>query len=168
MHEHSATTVSYHVVMTTRTSPAGTEASRVTSEKKPFPHDVTPALAIIKICLHCAGRAAVPRWLSKQQWPMYHTPVKCAGHIPVPYGKLESSYVGSEGLAAVLMKITTLSDITPCSKLKVNGSFEGTYRLHLQDRISRERYHPLSRWYLVRLVRKDIGVYIILHLILER
>jgi hypothetical protein len=41
-------------------------------------------------------------------------------------------YVGSEVLTAVVMKSTVFWDITPCSPLKVNRNFGGTYRLHLQ------------------------------------
>jgi hypothetical protein len=37
-----------------------------------------------------------------------------------------------EVLTAVLMKSTIFWDITPCSPLKINGRFGGTYRLHLQ------------------------------------
>jgi hypothetical protein len=48
--------------------------------------------------------------------------------------------VGSEVLTAVVMKTSVFWDITPCSPLKVNGRFGGTYRLHLQGRISRARY----------------------------
>jgi proline racemase len=33
----------------------------------------------------------------------------------------------------VVMKGSTLSDIKPCSPVKVNQSFGGTYYLHLQD-----------------------------------
>jgi hypothetical protein len=34
-------------------------------------------------------------------------------------------------------------DITPCSLVKVNRRFGGTYRLHLQGRISRARYQRI-------------------------
>jgi hypothetical protein len=37
-------------------------------------------------------------------------------------------------------------DTTPCSLLKVNRSFRGTYRLHLLGRISRARYQCKWRW----------------------
>jgi hypothetical protein len=44
------------------------------------------------------------------------------------------------------MKNTMFWDITPCSLLKVNGRFGGTYRLHLQGRkISRARNERESR-----------------------
>jgi hypothetical protein len=42
--------------------------------------------------------------------------------------------VGFEGLTAVGMKRYRLWDITPCSLLKINRFFEGTYRLQLQSR----------------------------------
>jgi hypothetical protein len=51
--------------------------------------------------------------------------------------------------------------LTPCSPLKDNRRFRGTYRLYLQGR-SRTRYqrqtdnstfHLLSRWYLSRIIR---------------
>jgi hypothetical protein len=38
------------------------------------------------------------------------------------------------------MNITIFWDIMPCSPLKDNRHFGGTYRLHIQDRISRVRY----------------------------
>jgi hypothetical protein len=45
------------------------------------------------------------------------------------------------------IKRTTFWDITPCSPLKVNRRFGGTYRLHLQVRkISRARNQVESRW----------------------
>jgi hypothetical protein len=45
-----------------------------------------------------------------------------------------------EVLTAVVMKSTVLWDIRPCSPLKVNQRFGGTYRLHIQGRrISRDR-----------------------------
>jgi hypothetical protein len=37
-------------------------------------------------------------------------------------------------------------DIKPCSLLKINRSFGETYRLYLQDRISRARNQRESRW----------------------
>jgi hypothetical protein len=43
-------------------------------------------------------------------------------------------------LATVIMKISAFFDTTPCSPLKINRHFEGTCRLHCQDRrISEER-----------------------------
>jgi hypothetical protein len=41
---------------------------------------------------------------------------------------------------AVVMKNIVFWDITPCSSLKSNRRVRGTYRLHNQGRISRERY----------------------------
>jgi hypothetical protein len=55
--------------------------------------------------------------------------------------------VGFEVLTAVVMKNTIFMDITPCSPLKVNRRFGGTYRLHLQGRrISRARNQLESMW----------------------
>jgi hypothetical protein len=45
------------------------------------------------------------------------------------------------------MKSTIFSEITPCSPLKVNRRFGGTYRLHLQGRkISQARNPRENRW----------------------
>jgi hypothetical protein len=45
------------------------------------------------------------------------------------------------------MKCTIFWDRTPCSPLKVNRRFEGTYRLHCQGwGISRARYQCESKW----------------------
>jgi hypothetical protein len=55
--------------------------------------------------------------------------------------------VGFEVLTAVVMKSSIFWDITPCSPLKVNQRFGGTYRLHLQC-----RYRLLSRWFLALLI----------------
>jgi hypothetical protein len=41
-------------------------------------------------------------------------------------------------------KRTLFWDITPCNLLEVNRRFGGTYRLHLQNRISRARYQRES------------------------
>jgi hypothetical protein len=47
----------------------------------------------------------------------------------------------------VFKKNSTCWDITPCSSLKVNQGFEGTYRRRLQGRrISRARNQRESRW----------------------
>jgi hypothetical protein len=59
--------------------------------------------------------------------------------------------VGFEVHTAVVMKSTHFWDITPCSPLKVNRRFRGTYRLHIQGRISRARYQSESRLTLNRL-----------------
>jgi hypothetical protein len=42
------------------------------------------------------------------------------------------SLVGFQILTAVFMKSSIFWDITPCTPLKVNRRFGGTYRLHLQ------------------------------------
>jgi hypothetical protein len=53
------------------------------------------------------------------------------------------------------LKSTIVWDITPWSPLKVNRSFGGTYRLHLQGRrISRGRNQPESRWQWEALLAK--------------
>jgi hypothetical protein len=44
------------------------------------------------------------------------------------------------------MKCTVFWDITPCSPLKVDRRFGGSYRLHLQGPIIRARYLRESRW----------------------
>jgi hypothetical protein len=55
--------------------------------------------------------------------------------------------VGFEVLTAVVMKSSIFWDITPCSPLKVNRSFGGTCRFHLQGRkISLARNQRESRW----------------------
>jgi hypothetical protein len=46
--------------------------------------------------------------------------------------------VGFKVLTAVVMESTIFWDITPCSPLKVNGRFGGTYHLYLQGRRIRE------------------------------
>jgi hypothetical protein len=55
--------------------------------------------------------------------------------------------VGFEVVTEVLMKSTIFWDITPCIPLKGNLPFGGTYRLHLQGRISRVIYQRESRRY---------------------
>jgi hypothetical protein len=56
-------------------------------------------------------------------------------------------YVGFEVLTAVVMKSTIFCDIMPCSSLKANWHFRGTYRLHPQDRrISRANNKHKKRW----------------------
>jgi hypothetical protein len=47
--------------------------------------------------------------------------------------------VGFEVLTAVVMKSFIFWDVTPCSLLKVDRRFGGTFRFHLQGRI-REHY----------------------------
>jgi hypothetical protein len=46
----------------------------------------------------------------------------------------------------LLMKSTISWDKMPCSLLKVNWRFGGTYHLHLQGRISRARCQHASKW----------------------
>jgi hypothetical protein len=48
--------------------------------------------------------------------------------------------------ANLLLKSTIFWDMKPCSLLKLNQHFGGTYCLHLQEWISRERYQWESRW----------------------
>jgi hypothetical protein len=55
--------------------------------------------------------------------------------------------VGIEVLTAVVMKSAVFWDITPCSPLKVDQRFGGTYHLHLLGlRISRARNQRGSMW----------------------
>jgi hypothetical protein len=54
------------------------------------------------------------------------------------------------------MKSTIFWNIIPCSPLKVNWCFWGTYCLHLQSRISRARYQRESRWQAAREGQTDI------------
>jgi hypothetical protein len=55
--------------------------------------------------------------------------------------------VGFEVLTGVAMKSPTFWGITPCSRLKVNWRFGGTYRRHLQRRrISRARNQHEGKW----------------------
>jgi hypothetical protein len=51
-------------------------------------------------------------------------------------------FAGFEVLTAVVMKSTIFWNITPCSPLKVNRRYIGTYRLHLQGR----KIIRASRW----------------------
>jgi hypothetical protein len=56
-------------------------------------------------------------------------------------------FVGFEVLTPVVINSTIFWNITPCSLLKVNGCFRGTYRLHLQGRrMIRSRNQRESRW----------------------
>jgi hypothetical protein len=64
-----------------------------------------------------------------------------------------SSHVKFEVLTAVVIRNTVPWNITPCSPVKVNRRFGGTYRVHLQGWISRARYYLLSGWYLARPIR---------------
>jgi hypothetical protein len=53
---------------------------------------------------------------------------------------IKNNLVGFEVLTGVVMKSAIFWDITPCSPLKVDQRFGGTYRLHLRGRsISRVR-----------------------------
>jgi hypothetical protein len=52
--------------------------------------------------------------------------------------------VGFEVLTAVVMKSINFWDITPCSPLRVNQCFGGTYRLHLQGPRSNFSKNPES------------------------
>jgi hypothetical protein len=46
----------------------------------------------------------------------------------------EETVVGYEVITAVVMKSTTLWDITTCSPMTFNGRFRGTYRFRLHGR----------------------------------
>jgi hypothetical protein len=63
-------------------------------------------------------------------------------------------YIGFEVLTTVVMKSTIIWYITLHGPLKVNRRFGGTYRLHLQGRISRARYQrkavgKMAIWYYI-------------------
>jgi hypothetical protein len=63
--------------------------------------------------------------------------------------KKRKSLVGFEVLTAVVAKSNIFWDITPCSPLKVNQRFGGTYRLYLQGRrISRAKDRRERRRYI--------------------
>jgi hypothetical protein len=71
------------------------------------------------------------------------------------------TYVEFEVLRAVVIKSTIFWDITPCSPLKVNRCFGGTYRLLLQSRrISRARNQRESRWQAMLDIQRTTGHYI--------
>jgi hypothetical protein len=61
-------------------------------------------------------------------------------------------YVGFEVFTAVVMKIIIFWDMTPCSLLRFNRRFGGTYRLHLQGR--RNKFSNacclLACWFLLK------------------
>jgi hypothetical protein len=60
--------------------------------------------------------------------------------------EIKTEHVGLEVLVVLVMKSAIFWDITPCSPLKVNRRFGGTYDLHHQGRkISRARYQLESR-----------------------
>jgi hypothetical protein len=63
-------------------------------------------------------------------------------------------WVGFEVLTVVVMKSTIFWDITPCSPLRFNRCFGGTYRLHLQgQRIRQTRSQHESKWKAERILR---------------
>jgi hypothetical protein len=55
------------------------------------------------------------------------------------------NFVRFDVITAVVTESTIFWDTTPCSPLKVIRRFGGTYRLHLQGRISRARNQRESR-----------------------
>jgi hypothetical protein len=57
--------------------------------------------------------------------------------------------VGFEVSTAVVMKSIIFWDMTPCSLLRCNRRFGGTYRLHLQGRRSKYACHLLICWFLL-------------------
>jgi hypothetical protein len=59
--------------------------------------------------------------------------------------EMSSSDVRFEVFKAVTMKNAVFWDVAPCRSC-VNRRFGGTYRLHLQGRIIRERETSVSRW----------------------
>jgi hypothetical protein len=66
---------------------------------------------------------------------------------------------GFEVLTAVVMTITIIWDITPCTPFKVILRFGGIYRLHIQGgiteqntRVKADGKQLLSHWYLTRFI----------------
>jgi hypothetical protein len=93
-------------------------------------HHSLPSISEIKIVRNCI-----------------HSPIRLYGAVLNCAQGQDLICVGFEVLTAVAMKSTIFWDITPCSPLKVNRRFGGTYRHHLQDLIiSRGRNQRESRW----------------------
>jgi hypothetical protein len=69
--------------------------------------------------------------------------------------------VGFEVLTAVVMKSTIFWDIMPCSLLKVNRRFGGTYRLHNHGRIGPAIYQREIRLccYLAKKAERKSPIY---------
>jgi hypothetical protein len=60
-----------------------------------------------------------------------------------------------------IKKSTILYDITPCSPLKINRRFGGTYHLHFQSRrISQARNQREGRWQADQSARLDYDVWV--------
>jgi hypothetical protein len=71
--------------------------------------------------------------------------LKRIGILKVKHIQTTNAFAGLEVLTEVVMKSTIFWDITPCSPLKVNQRFGGTYRLQLQGRISQATCQSESR-----------------------
>jgi hypothetical protein len=57
------------------------------------------------------------------------------------------THVGFEVFTEVVMKSIIFWDVTPCSALRCNRRFGGTYRLHLQVRRKNfQQYQRVIRW----------------------
>jgi hypothetical protein len=69
------------------------------------------------------------RWQQWQQFPVIYTGVKLKLGFSI-----FCHFVGFVVLKALVKESSVFSDVTPCSLLKVNRRFGGTYRLHLQGR----------------------------------
>jgi hypothetical protein len=65
----------------------------------------------------------------------------------LPHNGVDPLFIHVKSWQSFLNKHMEPWDITPCSPLKVNRRFGGTYRLHLQGRC-----HLISRWFLARLI----------------
>jgi hypothetical protein len=73
-----------------------------------------------------------PAWLTSRHW-------KWRQYIPPKHWFLSESHGITTRKTSVFMKSPIFWDITPCRPLKVNWRFGGTFRLHLEGRISREQ-----------------------------
>jgi hypothetical protein len=92
----------------------------------------------------------------------------CCSETPItlPGAKArENQHQPFEVLTVVVMKSSIFWDITPCSLLKVNRRFGGTYRLHLQDRRiseARNQYETCSKPMLVSFLVYYLSVEMLL------
>jgi hypothetical protein len=93
-----------------------------------------------------------PRSYSKTAWPVTTGLILNAYTSVRTHSKLYSAtivhhFLEFEVVTAVAMKSYVFCDIAPCSPLKVNRRFGGTFRFHLQGRrISWVRNQPESMW----------------------
>jgi hypothetical protein len=89
-------------------------------------------------CIELAWNRCKDRSLSELTWVLH----KGRNFL---YRLNNYDLVEFEVLTAVVMKITVFWDITPCSPLKVNRRFGGTFHLNVQGRISRASNQRESR-----------------------